>query len=134
LVRSRPGLRALAVWAYGLLLLLPFTFPFAAVALPALVGEGLSSRWLRRWPRVAVLCGGLVACAVVALYALLVSVCGLGDQPNPVCDRLPDLLHPFGAITLGLTALACAWPNGPARYALWATPAAMMATLVAFAL
>jgi hypothetical protein len=32
-----------------------------------------------------------------------------------------------------LTAFACAWPRSALRYGLWATPAAMLASLILFA-
>jgi hypothetical protein len=43
--RRSAGAKALALFAYGVALLLPPSAPFAAAALPAVVGEGLS-RWV----------------------------------------------------------------------------------------
>jgi hypothetical protein len=66
--------RATALLAYGLAVLLPPSAPFAALALPALVGEGLSRWGLRRRPRVAVLVGALLVWGYVALLAMVISL------------------------------------------------------------
>ncbi len=129
------GLLGLGVLALGLALILPPTAPFAALALPGLIGEALR----RRWPRVAALVGGLLACAYIALVGLLVPLCGLGDEVSKACDRVggaaPALAWWFGAAAVVLTAAACLWPRLRAtRYALWATPAGLVATLVVVAL
>jgi hypothetical protein len=63
------------------------------------------------------------------------SLCGLGDEGDPhACDDSTTVTWCFAGIALGLSALACAWPRRALRYALWATPAAMLASVFAFAL
>jgi hypothetical protein len=129
---------ALALFAFGLALLLPPSAPFAGAALPAVVGEGLSRSILRPWPRVAVLVGGLLVWGYVALLAILVSLCGLGDEESQACERVvavaTELAWCFGTVAVVLTGLALAWPRRRVlRYALWATPAVMAATFVVIA-
>jgi hypothetical protein len=132
------GVRALALFAFGLALLLPPSAPFAAALLPGIAGEGLSRWGLRRWPRFAVLVGGLAVWAYVALLAVLVSLCGLGDEESRGCERIvaaaTTVTWCFGITAVTLTALACIWPRRRAfRYGLWATPALMVATLAVIA-
>jgi hypothetical protein len=102
-------------------------------SLPAIVGEALLRKGLRGWPRVAVLTGALVAWLSVAWLAIFVPLCGVGDEVGHACDRMGEASVPvtwcFGAITVALTALACAWPRRrELRYALWSTPALMAVT------
>ena len=118
--------------AFGLALLLPPSSPFAALALPALLGEWVA----RRRPRLGVLVGALVAAAYVTVLALLVPLCGLGDEASRACDRMSaastSVTWCAGSATVALTALAVAWPSSRAlRYALWSTPALTVATFVA---
>jgi hypothetical protein len=118
--------------AFGLALLLPPSSPFAALALPALLGEWVA----RRRPRLGVLVGALLAGAYITVLALLVPLCGLGDEAGRACDRMSaastSVTWCAGSATLALTVLAIAWPSPRAlRYALWSTPALMVATFVA---
>jgi hypothetical protein len=136
--RRNVGPWALALFAYGLALLLPPSAPFAATALPALAGEALARRGLRRWPRIAVLVGALLVWGYVALLAIVVSLCGLGDEVSRACERTAPAATPmawcFGSAAVVLTVLACAWPGRRAlRYALWSTPALMVATFAVIA-
>jgi hypothetical protein len=137
-LRRSAGIRAVLLFAYVLVLLLPPSSRFAACLLPAIVGEGLGRHGLRRWPRAAALIGGLLACGYVAVVALAVSLCGLGDEVSRACERTEaaagTLAWCFGTAAVVLTAAACAFPRFRAlRYALWATPAAMAVTLVGIA-
>jgi hypothetical protein len=107
----------------------------ATLGLPALLGEWLIRGALRRWPRIALLVGALVVWALVVVVAMFGALCGLGDDGNPhACDGVHRLTSWFVGIAAALTALACAWPRRTLRYALWATPTAMLASLIAFAL
>jgi hypothetical protein len=131
--RRSVGVRALALFAFGLALLLPPSAPFAVALLPGIAGEGLSRSILRRWPRIAVLIGAVLIWGYVALLAIVVSLCGLGDEQSHACDRMAAAATPvawcFGALAVMLTVLACVWPGRRAlRYGLWATPASMAAT------
>jgi hypothetical protein len=136
--RRSAGVRATALLACGLALVLPPSAPFAALALPALVGDGLRRWSLRRRPRVAVLLGALPVWGYVALLALLVPLCGLGDEAGRACERTASSATPvtwcFGSIAVVLAALACWWPGRRAlRNGLCATPALMMATFAVIA-
>jgi hypothetical protein len=109
----------------------PPSSPFAALALPALLGEWLA----RHSPRLGVLVGALVAWAYVTVLGLLVPLCGLGDEASRACDRVSgaatSVTWSIGTITVVLAALAIAWPRRRAlRYALWSTPALMVATFL----
>jgi hypothetical protein len=86
-----------------------------------------------------VLAGALVAWAYVTVLALLVPLCGLSDSAWRPCHRMSDAATSVtwcvAAITVALTALAIAWPRrGALRYALWSTPALMIATFAIIAL
>jgi hypothetical protein len=132
--RNGNGLKAVALLAYGLALLLPPSSPFAALALPALLGERIA----RRRARLGVLVGALVAGAYITVLALLVPLCGLGDAAEPACDRMGDAAMSVtwwvATVTVVLAALATAWPRRRAlRYALWSMPALMVATFAIIA-
>jgi hypothetical protein len=127
------GVRATLLLAYGLALLLPPSSPYAAVALPGLAGEVLSRWGLRRRPRVAVLIGALLVWGYVALLTLLVSLCGLSDEAHGPCDPAAagPLALAFGSLAVVLAVIACALPvRRLPRYALWATPALMLVTVL----
>jgi hypothetical protein len=123
--------RPLALLAVvGTIVLAPL---LATLGLPALVGEWLISGPLRRRPRIAVVAGALVAWGLVFVIAVLGALCGLGDEGNPhACDSVNRMTWAFIAVAAVLTVLACAWPRRAARYALWATPVVMLASLIAF--
>ena len=106
----------------------------ATLGLPALLGEWLIRQPLRRSPRLSVILGALAVWALVFVIAMFGALCGLGDEGNPhACDGVHTLTSWFVGIAAALTALACAWPRAALRYALWATPAAMLASLILFA-
>jgi hypothetical protein len=88
----------------------------------------------RTVPRPLALLAVVAAIFFAPLIATLGALCGLGDDGNPhACDGVHRLTSWFVGVALALTALACAWPRRTLRYALWATPTVMLASLIAFA-
>ena len=84
------------------------------------------------------LIGGLAVWAYVAVLAVAVSLCGLGDEESRACERMVAAATPvtwcFGSLAVVLTVLACVWPGRRVlRYGLWATPALMAAAFAVIA-
>lgn len=114
----------------GLLVLAGF-----AVA-PALAGE--AAIWLSGGrERLGTAVGSVVAAATVAGVGLVLTFCGMSDEPSSTCDdkigAAPTVIA-VGLTAVGLhAAIALARPSRARRWMVWATPLAMMIAVAAVA-